>query len=152
MTKYTKETILIKSHTDILKQLFDYIIPESKSKKLPSASFLVVNELPFSQMDNSYFLDTINNLTAFAEIIYKKKILNMTNAELYNLIESFQKKHRRDFTLFAQKVMQYYYTNKTILDKLDIKRIPPFPHGNSIEETDLLIFGNVFLRGKIYRD
>lgn len=96
---------------------------------------------------------TIPTNTKFVELsklICNKIGLNqIKNGEDLN---QFKKANFRDFSVFVNLVLILYYSNQTVLSKLDVGSVPPFPEGNFVKEGDIYLLEQVFLREKIYKD
>ncbi len=67
-------------------------------------------------------------------------------------LSHFKKANFRDFSVFVNMVLILYYSNKTVLTKLEVGSIPPFPEGNFVKEGDIYLLEQVFLKEKIYKD
>ena len=69
-----------------------------------------------------------------------------------NALNVLKKNDLREYNSIIFLVFEFYYSNTQILENISKQPVPPFPKGKLIEESDLLIFEDVYLRGKIFRD
>jgi len=136
----------------LLKELFNFIIPPSLNNVMPGAGFLFDNNYCFKLSDVIFFNNVVIKL--YSEYINPNNegISRCDSSDLVPVIQKYQKNHRRDFNDLVFKVINYYYTDQHILHLIGIKESPPFPEGNLVDESDMLIFEPVYLLGKIYRD
>ena len=67
-------------------------------------------------------------------------------------LKSLKKTSFRMYNSLIISVFEVYYSAPEILEKISVLSVPPYPEGKFIEESDLLIFEDVFIRGKIYKD
>ena len=99
-------------------------------------------------------IDATNpNHTKFVElskVICNKIGLNQIKNE--EGLNQFKKANFRDFSVFVNMVLILYYSNQTVLSKLEVGSVPPFPEGNFVKEGDIYLLEQVFLREKIYKD
>jgi len=99
-------------------------------------------------------IDATNpNHTKFVElskVICNKIGLNQIKNE--EDLNQFKKANFRDFSVFVNMVLILYYSNQTVLSKLEVGSVPPFPEGNFVKEGDIYLLEQVFLREKIYKD
>lgn len=99
-------------------------------------------------------IDATNpNYTKFVElskVICNKIGLNQIKNE--EDLNQFKKANFRDFSVFVNMVLILYYSNQTVLSKLEVGSVPPFPEGNFVKEGDIYLLEQVFLREKIYKD
>ncbi len=136
----------------ILTELFDFVIPPGKEGQLPGAGFLCKMDILFSSEDLSFFTEIVKQLSDDSNSIFGKEFVCLSTDECRDLLRRFQKKSLRSFNELAFKIINYYYTNDRILEAIGIKSRPPFPDGNYVEEGDLLLFEDVYLRGQVYRE
>ena len=99
-------------------------------------------------------IDVTNpNHTKFVElskVICNKIGLNQIENE--EDLNQFKKANFRDFSVFVNMGLILYYSNQTVLSKLEVGSVPPFPEGNFVKEGDIYLLEQVFLREKIYKD
>lgn len=136
----------------VLKKLFDFIIPPSSERSMPGASFLCEKDNFFSNEDHSLYRKLINQLLYLSLSMHEKKFSQLNNYEITTVIHKMRKELIKEFNKLAFLVLRYYYTNKKVLDLIGVGSIPPFPDGNIIPEGDLLLFEQVYIKGKIYRE
>jgi hypothetical protein len=126
-------------------------------EKLNSILKLVIpagdNEMPEAGLIlNSIDLDNSNHIkfVELSRLIYHK----IGQIQIKNEIDlnEFKKANFRDFSVFVNMVLILYYSNKTVLSKLEVGSVPPFPEGNFVKEGDIYLLEQVFLKDKIYRD
>jgi hypothetical protein len=130
---------------EILEVIFDYIIPKSTEFDMISAAELI-NDEKESITNNP---DLVRITASYSTRIIKTKKLKDQIIELFNLEK---RKNLRIYNSIILFVFKLYYSNQRVLEKIGEQSSPPFPSGNILEETDLLLFEDVYLRGKVYRD
>jgi hypothetical protein len=131
--------------------LFNYIIPKSKSHQKSGAAILLDSKEIFSD----HFLHLLGKVIVILELLIKnksKKIFNQyTDQEKIEIIDKFKNLNIRIFNELSLNIIIYYYTNKKVLLSIDVKSIPLFPNGNFVEEGDLYLLENVFIKESLYR-
>jgi hypothetical protein len=85
-----------------------------------------------------------------SKVICKKTSLNQIQSE--EDLNQFKKTNFRDFSVLVNMVLILYYSNNTVLEKLEVGSTPPFPEGNFVKEGDIYLLEQVFLREKIYKE
>jgi hypothetical protein len=100
-----------------------------------------------------YSIDGTNlNHTKFVELsklICNKIGLNqIKNEEDFN---RFKKANFRNFSVFVNMILILYYSSQTVLSKLEVGSVPPFPEGNFVKEGDIYLLENVYLKKPIYK-
>jgi len=90
------------------------------------------------------------NFVELSKVICNKIGLNQIKNE--DDLNQFKKANFRDFSVFVNMVLILYYSNQTVLSKLEVGSVPPFPEGNFVKEGDIYLLEQVFLREKIYKD
>jgi len=137
---------------NILHFLFNYIIPESESFKIPGASILLDCVEGYSEQFINLIDKSLHELEFLkensSEVILKSKNHHLS----IELILEFKKKNIRIFNKLSLNIIIYYYSNYHVLNAIKVKSVPPFPEGNSVHEGDLLLLENVFLREPMYID
>ena len=109
---------------------------------MPEAE-LILNSIDLANTNHTKFVE-------LSKIICNKIDLNQIKNE--EDLNQFKKVNFREFSVFVNMVMILYYSNKTILLKLEVGSVPPFPEGNFVKEGDIYLLEQVFLREKIYKD
>jgi hypothetical protein len=109
---------------------------------MPEAE-LIFNSIDLANTNHTKFVE-------LSKIICNKIDLNQIKNE--EDLNQFKKVNFREFSVFVNMVMILYYSNKTVLSKLEVGSVPPFPEGNFVKEGDIYLLEQVFLREKIYKD
>ncbi|HLD53075.1 MAG TPA: hypothetical protein VJA82_07220 [Sediminibacterium sp.] len=123
-----------------LSQILNLILPEY-NENLPSASF-IINNLNLTNSIHKHFVDASKNLCSRVE--------NIIITDL--ILTQIKKNNFREFSVFVNLVLILYYSNKKVLNNLNVGSVPPFPEGNFVKEGDLYLLEQVFLKEKIYRE
>lgn len=61
-------------------------------------------------------------------------------------------RHYRHFISFITESFRCYYSDPQVLTRLSTGSVPPFPAGNTIEDSEWDSLAEVYQRGKIYRE
>lgn len=109
---------------------------------MPEAE-LILNSIDLANTNHIKFVE-------LSKIICNKIDLKQIKNE--EDLNQFKKVNFREFSVFVNMVMILYYSNKTVLSKLEVGSVPPFPEGNFVKEGDIYLLEQVFLREKIYKD
>jgi hypothetical protein len=124
-----------------LNSILKLVIPAHETG-MPDAEF-ILNRIDLENPTHSKFVEQ-------SRVICKKISFNqIQNEEDLNL---FKKANFRDFSVFLNMVLILYYSDRTVLSKLGVGSVPPFPEGNFVKEGDLYLLESVYLREKIYKD
>jgi len=110
-----------------LSQILNLIIPEYDGN-LPSASF-IINNLNLTNSIHKHFVDASKNLCSRVE--------NIIITDL--ILTQIKKNNFREFSVFVNLVLILYYSNKKVLNNLNVGSVPPFPEGNFVKEGDLYL-------------
>lgn len=121
-------------------KILTLIIPSS-SKGMPDAG-LILQSIELDNSNHARFVE-------MSKVICVRIGLNEIQNE-EDLIQ-FKKENFRDFSVFVNMVLILYYSNKTVLKKLEIGSFPPFPDGNFVKEGDIYLLEQVYLKEKMYR-
>lgn len=129
----------------ILQAILDCIIPSSDEFGMKGAWELINGDVkdfdqktPLNILVESFVINNNSKNSLKDQVSEYLNFEKKNNPRLYNEVIFY--------------VFKLYYSNQKVLEKISIQPSPPFPKGSIIEESDLLIFGDVFLRGKIYKD
>jgi len=135
----------------IIKFLFNFIIPESKSALMPSAAILINSIDLFSIEFVNLIIKSLSIIDLITMNQVEKKWASFLDSERADIVNEFKRKNIRFYNELSLKVVSHYYCNEVVLKSIGIKSIPLFPEGNSVLEGDLLLLENVFLRNSFYR-
>jgi hypothetical protein len=124
-----------------LNSIIKLIIPEGNTG-MPNAEF-ILNSI---DLKNSSHVNFVNVSKEICDLIG----MNQINTE--DDLNKFKKKFFRNFSVFVNTLLKVYYSNETVLSKLEVGSIPPFPEGNYVKEGDIYLLEQVFLKEKIYKD
>jgi hypothetical protein len=124
-----------------LNSILKLIMPVGDSG-MPEAE-LILNSINLDNISHQKFVEISK---VICEKIGQKCIKNSED------LSQFKKANFRDFSVFINMVLILYYSNKTVLTKLEVGSIPPFPEGNFVKEGDIYLLEQVFLKEKIYKD
>ena len=136
--------MLSKRH--LVNEIFNVIIPGDFERKLPGAGKLIEegeNHLracpELFHFINEYF---------YEEGINKPSVVKDVVTEA---LKKYKSEKNKDYMSLIIYVVEFYYSRQEILESIGRQSNPPFPSGNNISESDLSVFGQVFIRGDIYR-
>lgn len=124
-----------------LNSILKLILPVGESR-MPQAE-IILYSLDFANTNHIMFVELIK------EIINKISVNLIISEEDLN---QFKKSNFRGFSVFVNLVLIHYYSNKAVLNKLEVGSVPPFPEGNFVKEGDIYLLESVFLKEKIYRE
>ncbi len=124
-----------------LNSILELIMPAGDSG-MPEAK-LILNSINLDNISHQKFVEISK---VICEKIGQKCIKNSED------LSQFKKANFRDFSVFVNVVLKLYYSNKTVLTKLEVGSIPPFPEGNFVKEGDIYLLEQVFLKEKIYKE
>ncbi|MBC8486721.1 MAG: hypothetical protein H8D45_11855 [Bacteroidetes bacterium] len=135
---------------NVIKAIFNEIIPEDGINGKIGAGTLIDNSsdiLKKNNFLNNFVFDVFNQLKA-------KSISSNKSFELHiiNALNNLKKNDLKGYNSIIFLVFELYYSNSQILENIGKQPVPPFPTGRLIEDSDLLLFEDVYLRGKIFRD
>ena len=135
---------------DILIAILNEIIPEDKARGLPGAGTLNTNR-PDILSEKYKVKDLIRDID---ETIKSKSMTSKNELKILinTQLKSLKKTSFRMYNSLIISVFEVYYSAPEILEIISVLSVPPYPEGKFIEESDLLIFEDVFIRGKIYKD
>ena len=135
----------------IIYEFLNFLIPPGSDGKMPGACSLVDH---FELTCSDFFLKLSKETKQISEAscsLYKKKFTELNSAEISSILSDFKIKNSVMFNQLATQILHYYYTNIEVLKAIGFLSIPPFPEGNFVEEGDLLLLEQVFLKGRIFR-
>jgi len=124
-----------------LNSILKLIVPAGETG-MPEAE-LILHNIDVANVNHAKFVEQ-------SKVICKKIGLNQIKNE--EDLNQFKKANFRDFSVFVNMVLILYYSNQTVLSKLEVGSVPPFPEGNFVKEGDIYLLEQVFLREKIYKD
>lgn len=123
-----------------LNSILKLIMPAGETG-MPEAE-LILHGIDLANTNHTKFVE-------LSKVICNKIDLNQIKNE--EDLNHFKKANFRDFSVFVNMVLILYYSNKTVLSKLDVGSVSAFPQGNFVKEGDIYLLENVYLKGKIYR-
>ena len=124
-----------------LNSILKLIVPAGETG-MPEAE-LILHSIDATNPNHTKFVE-------LSKVICNKIGLNQIKNE--EDLNQFKKANFRDFSVFVNMVLILYYSNQTVLSKLEVGSVPPFPEGNFVKEGDIYLLEQVFLREKIYKD
>lgn len=133
---------------DLLKILFNEIIPPNQIKSLPGAGDLID--------DNQRHFDFCTELKELNDELFAEigsndlGIVDEVARYIVNSFHGLKSRNIKAYNSIIFYVFEVYYSNCEVLGNIGEQAVPPFPQGNSVEDSDLTIFEEVYLRGKIY--
>ncbi len=132
--------------------LMDAIIPGDAELSMPSASELsltIRGQNIFEQVTAKRFLRTLDGI---CQERFSEDFENLNGAQMLTVINACKTQDFRLFTAFVTDLLKLYYTSPEVLTLIGVGSVPPFPHGNQLEDDDWSILEQVYERGTIYRE
>ena len=134
---------------DVLKRLFDKIIPASADERFPSAA------------DSQIFEDFLASSQQFRELISKAILLlqefsgsdycQLSEVDADNVTKQFYANRTGAVTTLLSLLTQCYYRDDRVLDAIGLEPRAPYPEGFEVEKGDWGLLDPVKSRGRIYR-
>ena len=134
---------------DVLRRLFDKIIPASADKRFPSAA------------DPQVFEDFLASSERFRELISKAILLlqefsgsdycQLSEVDADRVTEQFYANRTGAVTTLLSLLTQCYYRDARVLDAIGLEPRAPYPGGFEVENGDWGLLEPVKSRGPIYR-
>ena len=124
-----------------LNSIFKLIMPAGKTG-MPEAE-LILHNIDLANSNHTKFVE-------LTKLICNKIDLNQIKNE--EDLNQFKKANFREFSVFVNMVLILYYSNKTVLSKLGVGSVPPFPEGNFLKEGDIYLLEQVYLKDKLYKN
>ena len=134
---------------DVLRRLFDKIIPASADKRFPSAA------------DPQVFEDFLASSERFRELISKAILLlqefsgsdycQLSEVDVDRVTEQFYANRTGAVTTLLSLLTQCYYRDDRVLDAIGLEPRAPYPGGFEVENGDWGLLEPVESRGPIYR-
>jgi hypothetical protein len=142
---------LTENQMKLFNLLFNYIIPESKSRKIPGAAILLESTETFTEEFMQLLTKTLYLIEMIINNKSERKLYSYSELYIIEIIEEFKRKNIRIFNELILYIITYYYSNQIVLKSIGIQSIPPYPDGNFIIEGDIFLLEQVFLKERIYR-
>ena len=134
---------------DVLKRLFDKIIPASADKRFPSAA------------DPRVFEDFLASSERFRELISKAILLlqefsgsdycQLSEVDADRVTEQFYADRTGAVTTLLSLLTQCYFRDDRVLEAIGLEPRAPYPGGFEVENGDWGLLEPVKSRGAIYR-
>ena len=131
--------------------LFNYIIPESKSPKIPGAAILLETRETLTEEFMQFLTKSLYLIEIIINNKSERKLNSYSDIDFIEIIEEFKRKNIRIFNELILYIITYYYSNQIVLKSIGIQSVPPYPDGNVIIEGDIFLLEQVFLKERIYR-
>ena len=134
---------------DVLKRLFDKIIPASADERFPSAA------------DSQIFEDFLASSQQFRELISKAILLlqefsgsdycQLSEVDADRVTQQFYANRTGPVTTLLSLLTQCYFRDDRVLEAIGLEPRAPYPGGFEVEDGDWGLLEPVKSRGPIYR-
>ena len=134
---------------DVLKRLFDKIIPASADERFPSAA------------DSQIFEDFLASSQQFRELISKAILLlqefsgsdycQLSEVDADRVTQQFYANRTGPVTTLLSLLTQCYFRDDRVLEAIGLEPRAPYPGGFEVENGDWGLLEPVKSRGRIYR-
>ena len=134
---------------DVLKRLFDKIIPASADERFPSAA------------DSQIFEDFLASSQQFRELISKAILLlqefsgsdycQLSEVDADRVTQQFYANRTGPVTTLLSLLTQCYFRDDRVLEAIGLEPRAPYPGGFEVENGDWGLLESVKSRGRIYR-
>ena len=134
---------------DVLKRLFDKIIPASADERFPSAA------------DSQIFVVFLASSHQFRVLISKAILLlqefsgsdycQLSEVDADRVTQQFYANRTGPVTTLLSLLTQCYYRDDRVLDAIGLEPRAPYPEGFEVENGDWGLLDPVKSRGRIYR-
>ncbi|MGQ0708815.1 MAG: gluconate 2-dehydrogenase subunit 3 family protein [Rhodoferax sp.] len=132
--------------------VLDTFLPGDADLGMPQAS-----ALDFAHYMTVYAIqptvqDYLVELSRIARDKYARRFEELDETERLVVVNTSKVRSVRLFTLFLTHCMRAYYSSPTVLKRLNVGSLPPFPVGNTIESDNWDLLEPVYERGAAYRE
>ena len=139
--------------SQILKNILEIIIPQDKNSFMPSAAD--VNIIGFINRNDKKLMIKLISFVKEIDLICQKQFnQNFSNIEINNkidILEEYKIKFQNDYKQIIRLILYCYYSDKDVLEKLNLKKDPPFPDGNKLKKGDLSLLKPVLEKKTSFR-
>ena len=142
---------LTENQLKLFNLLFNYVIPQSKSRKIPGAAILLESTETFTEEFIQFLTKTLYLIEIIINNKSERRLYSYSELDIIEIIEEFKRKNIRIFNELILYIITYYYSNQIVLKSIGIQSIPPYPDGNFIIEGDIFLLEQVFFKERIYR-
>jgi hypothetical protein len=140
MNSFVKEVEVQKT----LDALLELIIPEDLVRGLPSGS-----QVGLTCVDGVIEITKIVSFNSHAKLELPFHELELKDR--LEILDTVKLTHRKEINKIAKSLVESYFIQPKVLRLIGIEVSPPFPCGNTLEDGDLSLLEDVYLRGRIYR-
>ena len=125
----------------ILKNILEIIIPKDDINSMPSAAD--VNIIEFIKRNDKKLMPKLISFVREINLICQKqfnqKFSNIGFQKKIDILEEYKINFQNDYNQIIRLILYCYYSDKDVLEKLNLKNDPPFPDGNKIKKGDLTL-------------
>ena len=132
--------------------VLDTFLPGDPDLGMPQASSLDFAHYMSMCDIKSDVQDYVSELSSIAKDKYGLSFEELDETQRLAVVNTSKIKNVRLFTLFLTHSMRAYYSNRVVLNRLNVGSVPPFPTGNAIDSDNWEILESVYERGITYRE
>ena len=134
---------------DILKSLFDRIIPASADNRFPSAADPLIFEDFLAS--SGRFREMISTAILLLQELSGADYCELSEADADRVTQQFYGNRTGPVTTLLSLLAQCYYRDDRVLEAIGLEPRAPFPKGFEVENGDWELLEPVKNRGPIYR-
>jgi hypothetical protein len=135
-----------------MNKIIDAMLPGDDALELPPASQINFNEY---LVCHDLALMAQNFLLLLDSVCMKKYSISFDDMDKSQYLEIFNACRLEDvqtFSMFVRHLLRSYYSAPIVLMRIGSGSSPPFPNGNTLNDTDWTILESVYERGSMYRN
>jgi len=137
---------------ETLLALLNIIIPPSEDGRIPGAVDVGFIEYMYKEHIDEWIIAGLQKIQKEALSRYAAAFHTIETPQQMQIIEALRSRLFRFFTQLTIEVIKIYYQDDRVLLAIGAEPRAPFPLGYSLMDGDLSLLGEVYERGKIYRD
>lgn len=127
------------------------IIPADENLTMPSAAEIEFDSYTSRHQIESLVQSYLQLLNKISNDIYELNFICLDFEQRIKIIENSKLKNIRIFSEFLTHCFRAYYSDPTVLKKINSGSVPPFPIGNFLEVDDWSILEPVYERSYVVR-
>lgn len=131
----------------MLTSLLTTILPENPQLGMPCAKAKRITDF-FTQQQLLFtlqvFLQQLEN-TSLTQ--FENSFEMLTIDQKFDILKQVQLRYAKLSKLVMVNILKSYYTDEVVLHQLKVEAIPPFPKGQSLDDTDWTLLAPVYEKG-----